>query len=61
MSRNPLLYLTELLEGICAIQSYAGGMTLDEFVRDGKTLDACIRRFQILGEAAKNLPAEWRR
>jgi len=60
MSRNPLLYLSELFDGIRAIQSYAEGMTIDEFVRDPKTLDACIRRFQILGEAAKNLPAEWK-
>jgi uncharacterized protein with HEPN domain len=60
MSRNPLLYLQELLDGIRAIRSYVEGMTADEFVRDEKTLDACIRRFQIVGEAAKKLPAEWK-
>jgi len=45
MSRNPLLYLTEILDAIRAVQSYTHGMPLDEFVRDERTLDACIRRF----------------
>jgi uncharacterized protein with HEPN domain len=60
MSRNPLLYLQELLDGIRAILSYVEGMTEEEFVRDEKTLDACIRRFQIVGEAAKKMPAKWK-
>ena len=60
MSRNPFLYLSELLDGIRAVQSYTHGMPLEEFVRDEKTLDACIRRFQIIGEASKNLPVQWK-
>jgi len=60
MSRNPHLYLQEVLEGILAINSYTEGLSEDEFIHDQKTLDACIRRFQILGEATKKLPIEWK-
>jgi uncharacterized protein with HEPN domain len=60
MSRNPRLYLQELIGGTLAILTYAEGMAKEEFIRDQKTLDACIRRFQILGEAAKNLPNDWK-
>ena len=30
-------------------------MTFDEFVNDGKTVDAVIRNFEIIGEATKHI------
>ncbi len=32
------------------------GMTLDEFKQDDKTSSAVIRKFEIIGEAAKKIP-----
>lgn len=39
---------------------YTQGMTLEDFSRDGKTVDAVIRNFEILGEAANKMPEEFK-
>jgi len=31
-------------------------MTYEEFVEDPKTVDAVLRNFEVIGEAAKNVP-----
>lgn len=35
-------------------------MDYDEFVADEKTVDAVLRNFEVIGEAAKNVPADVR-
>ena len=35
-------------------------MSFEQFVRDEKTAFAVIRAFEIAGEAAKNVPDEWK-
>jgi len=35
-------------------------MGYDEFVHDSKTVDAVIRNFEIIGEAANRLPEEFK-
>jgi uncharacterized protein with HEPN domain len=35
---------------------YTAGMSLDAFVNDSKTMDAVIRNFEVIGEAANRLP-----
>lgn len=53
--RRENLYLTDILESICAIESYTQNFTADEFARDRKTYNATIREFEIIGEAVKQL------
>ena len=36
-------------------------MSLDQFMDDDKTIDAVIRNFEIIGEAAKNIPHKIRK
>jgi uncharacterized protein with HEPN domain len=38
------------------IAEYIEGYDFDRFKKDYKTVDAVIRNFEIIGEAAKNLP-----
>lgn len=38
------------------ILSFVDGITLEEFKKDAKTQGAVIRNFEIIGEAANNLP-----
>ncbi|HEX3583300.1 MAG TPA: DUF86 domain-containing protein [Thermoanaerobaculia bacterium] len=38
------------------IVRYTGGMTFDEFRSDDRTIDAVIRNFLVIGEAAKHVP-----
>jgi uncharacterized protein with HEPN domain len=40
------------------IAEYLEGSDLNSFCNDTKTVDAVIRNFEIIGEAAKNLPEE---
>ena len=40
------------------IAEYLEGLDLNSFCNDTKTVDAVIRNFEIIGEAAKNLPDE---
>jgi len=54
--RNPKLYIQDIQRSIDLIQQYTGGMTFDQFDNDQKTLDAVVRNFHIIGEAARALP-----
>ena len=58
MSRDYRLYLRDILESGEKIQQYVAGMTFDEFILDGKTVDAVVRNLEIIGEAVKCVPNE---
>jgi uncharacterized protein with HEPN domain len=60
MKRDYRLYIDDLLEAIEKIEKYVGGLSFDEFSQDSKTIDAVIRNFEIIGEAAKYVPQEVR-
>lgn len=52
------MYLHDMLIGIDRISQYIEGSNYRQFKQDYKTVDAVIRNFEIIGEAAKNLPDE---
>ena len=56
--REPFLLLTDICDSLCKIKSYTSGLTYDDFLDDNKTIDAVIRNFEIIGEAANRLPEE---
>lgn len=58
--RSTNVLLQDMLESIEAIQQYTQGLTLDEFRQQKLVQDAVIRRFEILGEAARNVPSDWK-
>jgi uncharacterized protein with HEPN domain len=49
--RDTLLYITDILESIDAINSYLQNMDYEVFFKDRKTYSATIREFIIIGEA----------
>ena len=57
-SRNWRLRIEYILESIAAVQDYVAGMTFEDFVRDRRTIDAVVRRFSVIGEAANHVPEE---
>ncbi len=59
-SRKPSLLIQDILESGNKILSYTEGQSFDEFIEDDKTVDAVIRNFEIIGEAASRLPEEFR-
>jgi len=59
MSRkDPLLLLGDMLEALNKIKIYTSGLSQEDFFKDDKTMDAVIRNFEIVGEAANRIPEE---
>ncbi len=58
--RDYRLYLKDILEALESIEAFVQGMDRDDLERDDKTASAVIRKFEIIGEATKQLPKEIR-
>ena len=61
MRKDYGLYIDDILEAIKNIEDYVRGLDFDGFTQDRKTVDAVLRNFEILGEAAKHVPESVRR
>ena len=59
MTKDPRVYLAHILERADRIQAYLLDGE-DVFMRDTKTQDAVIRNFEVIGEAAKRVPTDFR-
>ena len=59
--RDVKLYLQDMLSAFDSIEGFVGDMTYAEFLDDDKTSSAVIRKFEIVGEAAKGVSEEFRR
>ncbi len=58
--REPKLLVSDILESAHKILAYTEGQSFDDFTKDSKTVDAMIRNFEIIGEAANRLPEEFK-
>jgi len=68
--REVQLLLEDILHASQKILSYTSGLSKEDFLKDDKTIDAVVRNFEIIGEAASRVPedfkiihreVEWRR
>lgn len=50
-------YLNDMIESISDIKDFTTGMTLEEFAKDRKTVNAVVRSLEIIGEAANKIPS----
>ncbi len=57
--RDYRLYLDDIIDSLKKIEDYTDGLEFAEFRDDQKTIDAVIRNFTVLGEAA-NPPGNYR-
>lgn len=60
MPRAVDVYLADILDAVAQIRSYVEGMDDTAFSRDRKTLDAVLRNLEVIGEAARHVPARLR-
>ena len=60
MHRNYKLYLDDILTSVNKIQNYVGDTSYEALLVDEMKLDAIVRNFEIIGEAASYIPAEIR-
>ena len=68
--RDRDLLLEDMLESALKIKRYTQDMSFEDFLKDDKTIDAVVRNFEIIGEAAnrvddgfksQNVHIEWKR
>jgi len=50
--------ISDIIDSIQKIQQYVEEMEYDDFLKDAKTIDAVIRNFIIIGEAARHVPED---
>lgn len=55
-----MVYLKDMEEGILKIEEYTDQITENEFYNNTQIHDAVLRRFEIIGEAAKHIPDDFR-
>jgi uncharacterized protein with HEPN domain len=54
--RDYILFLEDILDAIGKIESYSGNLSFDDFAANSMAVDAVIRNFEVIGEAARNIP-----
>jgi uncharacterized protein with HEPN domain len=54
--KDPMKIVWHMLESIDLIREYTRGFSINDFLANREAQDAVIRRLEIIGEAAKNMP-----
>ncbi|MCL5010514.1 MAG: DUF86 domain-containing protein [Patescibacteria group bacterium] len=60
MKKDPLVFLRHILESIVWIEKDTAGFSEQEFRRNVPIQDAVLRRLEIIGEAVRNLPEDFK-
>ncbi len=60
MKKESKLYLKDILDAMESIELFVKDISFDDFIKDDKTASAVIRKFEIIGEATKQIPDEIR-
>lgn len=58
--RDILLLLEDMLQSAQKIKRYTEGLDYGSFLKDDKTIDAVVRNFEIIGEAANRIDPDFR-
>jgi len=59
-NRNALLLLDDMLQSAQKIKRYTKDLNYNSFLEDDKTIDAVVRNFEIIGEAANRIDQDFR-
>ena len=60
MRRDYRVYLEDIRDAIAKVEKYTAGLPWEDFVGNEEKVDAVVRNLEILGEAAKHVPAHMR-
>src|SRR5438874_7372808 len=58
--RDADLLLEDIRSALSRVERYIAGMSKEQFLVDEKTIDAVVRNLEILGEAVRWLPGEFK-
>lgn len=59
--RADIALLKDIKEAVVRIEKYSAGSEYEEFLEDIKTQDAIVRNLEIIGEAVKNISADFKK
>lgn len=59
MKKDEAVFLRHMLDAIESIEEYTRGVSFERFMADPEKQDAVVRRLEIVGEAARNVPSEF--
>jgi uncharacterized protein with HEPN domain len=59
--READLLLEDIRSAVARIERYTSGMERERFLADEKTIDAVVRNLEVIGEAVRWLPDEFKR
>lgn len=60
MKKDPQVYLTHIMQSISTIEKYLQGVSKEMFLKSEEKQDLIIRRLEVIGEAVKQLPEEFK-
>lgn len=60
MTKDPRVYLQDVLDSIEKIEGYTRDLSFEQFEQQTACQDAVIRRLEIIGEAVKRLSADFK-
>jgi uncharacterized protein with HEPN domain len=60
MKRDYWLSLSDIINAMDSIEKFVGDMSLEEMMQNDMVSSAVIRKFEIIGEAAKHIPDQMR-
>jgi len=59
-NRDHLLLLEDMLDSAIKIKKYTENQNFEAFIEDDKTIDAVVRNFEIIGEAANRIDPDFK-
>jgi uncharacterized protein with HEPN domain len=60
MDKDPQIYIEHISQSISLLNEYLSGISQNEFNKSMKFQDLTCRRLEIIGEAVKNIPIEFK-
>lgn len=60
MTKEAAVFLKHILDSIALIEQFLQNMTKEDFDEDARSQEAVVRRLEVIGEAAKHVPASLR-
>ncbi len=60
MKKEVKIFIEHILNSIELIEQYTNNISKDDFINSKQKQDSVIRRIEIIGEAAKNIPQEFK-
>lgn len=60
MSKEAIVFVRHVLDSIKNIESFTNGVTKADFMKNKEKQSAVVHQIEIIGEAAKNIPKEFK-